>query len=397
MISTKEAEAIIQGARLPYEIESVSLDYSLGRVLAEPLYADRDFPPFHRVAMDGIAIVYETYEQGQRSFPIAAMAPAGTPQVHLNDTRQCVEVMTGTILPAHTDTVIRYEDLRIEGKIAFIEKDVQVKAKQNVHRRGSDRRSGDLLVTKGQRIGAADIGIAATVGKTELDVVRPPRCIVISTGDELVAPNMVPAPHQIRRSNVYNLKAALQKHGVPADDMHLVDDRAHLVRILQSVLESYELVILSGGVSKGKFDYVPQVLEDLGVRKLFHGVRQRPGKPLWFGHSARNVVFALPGNPVSSYMCTMRYVLPWLDKVMGLKPKEKVMAVLGEDFTFKPDLTYYLQVKISYSKKGELLAYPIAGGGSGDLANLTKVDAFLELPRGKEHFYVGEVYEVYFF
>ncbi|MFK7806476.1 MAG: molybdopterin molybdotransferase MoeA [Saprospiraceae bacterium] len=396
MTTLNQALQTILDNTIPVKTEKTQLANALGRVLAEPLYADRDFPPFDRVTMDGIAILYQSFESGQLDFPIFGVAAAGSPQAILENPKNCLEVMTGAMLPLGTDTVIRYEDLEINDGKATIVVD-KIKSQQNVHAKGLDRTKGDLLVAPGKYIGPAEIGIAATIGHKEINVIKAPKTIVISTGDELVSVHERPAAHQIRRSNVHNIISALQQRGVSAEALHLNDDRPILIELLSTVLENFELVILSGGVSKGKFDYVPDVLMELGVNRLFHGVKQRPGKPFWFGSNGKSVVFALPGNPVSSYMCTTRFIQPWLDKTMNLPERKIPNAVLTNDFTFKPDLTYLLQVRVSYNDQGQILATPIEGSGSGDLANLTTVDAFLELPQGKNLFKKGEVYPLYLF
>jgi molybdopterin molybdotransferase len=171
---------------------------------------------------------------------------------------------------------------------------------------------------------------------------------------------------------------------------HLRDNKEILSSSLKEILDNHDVVILSGGVSKGKFDFIPDVMEDLGIKKLFHQVSQRPGKPFWFGTGNRKVVFALPGNPVSTYMCFYRYVKPWLLKSLGVTERLP-QAILSADFAFKPALTYFLQVRIAY-ESGKLMAHPDAGGGSGDFANLKNIDGFLELPLGGSSFKAGEVF-----
>jgi molybdopterin molybdotransferase len=177
--------------------------------------------------------------------------------------------------------------------------------------------------------------------------------------------------------------------GWKGDQFHLPDDKDTLRRSLEKILKQYDNVILSGGVSQGKFDFIPGVLESLGVKKVFHQVSQRPGKPFWFGASAEGkTAFALPGNPVSTFMCFYRYILPWLWKSLGVEVQPQY-AVLAEDFTFTPRLTYFLQVSVK-NDGGMLMAYPDAGGGSGDFANLKKIDGFLELPMERSEFKAGE-------
>jgi len=397
MISVKEAKEIIEGTIHDFGIEEVVLGNAIGRVLREDLVADRDFPPYDRVTMDGIAISFSSYENGNRKFQIEGVAAAGAAQMSLQKNENCLEVMTGSILPKNCDTVIRYEDLNIEDGFAnvLIENLVH---KKNVHQQGEDRLQNSKVVTAGKIISPAEIGVAATVGKSKIIVSRLPKAIIISTGDELVEIDQQPLAHQIRKSNVYRLKATLAHHGIAAETAHLNDNFDEIVNQLKSILEKYEVVILSGGVSKGKFDFLPKAFETLGVTKLFHKIKQRPGKPFWFGKSPEGAtVFALPGNPVSSFMCTQIYFIPWLRACLQLPELNRPYAILQRDTIFKPDLVYFLQVKISYNNEAQILATPIDGNGSGDLANLVDADAFLQLPRGKDHFKKGETFPIFFY
>ncbi|MEM9820142.1 MAG: molybdopterin molybdotransferase MoeA [Bacteroidota bacterium] len=396
LIPIEQATQTVLSHLIHLDNEQVPLEKALGRILREDLFADRDFPPYHRITMDGIAIRYSAFENGIRRFPIQAIQAAGAPQDTLADEKHCLEVMTGAILPNGTDTIIRYEDLNIQNGIAEITVD-SIRAQQNVHHQGSDRKQGSLIVRAGQRISPAEIGVAATIGKTALTVARLPKVVIITTGDELVKVGAQPLPHQIRSSNVYKIKTALADWGIPATALHLLDDKASMQSQLSACLEQYEVLILSGGVSKGKFDFVPEVLSNLKVTKYFHRVAQRPGKPFWFGGTEKNRVFALPGNPVSSFMCLQRYFMPWIRASLGLPAMASTFAILNQDFHFKPNLTYFLQVKTNFDAHGQLLARPIEGNGSGDLANLVDADAFLELPRGQARFEKGVVYPIWFY
>lgn len=397
MISVEEAVRIIQETVKDFGIEPIALEQSVGRVLREDLYADRDFPPYDRVTMDGIAICRESFQNGRRRFPIAGVAAAGSPQMELKSPKQCLEVMTGSILPVGADAVIRYEDLEISDKVATIILD-EVKPEQNIHKRGEDRQKGALIVAKGRKLSPAEIGVAATIGKAQIQVSRLPKTIVISTGDELVEVEETPLPHQIRRSNVYRLKATLMRYGVPVDTFHLQDNMTEILQSLENILEEYEVVLMSGGVSKGKFDYLPEALAKLGVKKMFHRIAQRPGKPFWFGQAPNgSLVFALPGNPISSFLCTHRYFMPWLDACLGLPTVAAPKAILQQDVTFKPDLTRFLEVRLDYDDAGRILAWPVQGNGSGDLANLVDADAFLELPRGRDAYEKGAVFSLFFY
>jgi molybdopterin molybdotransferase len=182
---------------------------------------------------------------------------------------------------------------------------------------------------------------------------------------------------------------------VAGDIYHLADDKQVIESELSKLLETYQVLILSGGVSKGKADFVPEVLEQLGVTKLFHEVAQKPGKPFWFGRAAGGaMVFALPGNPNSTFLCFYRFVKPWLLKTLGGKPALKMHAILREDVSFKPNLTYFLPVKVSEAASGMLQAHPIRHGGSGDLASLLEADGFLELPAQQSFFASGDIYPI---
>lgn len=392
MITIQQATKIVLDNTIDLQTETIKLENAIGRQLRENLIADRPFPPFNRVAMDGIAIRFADFENGQRTFPIIGVQAAGSSQLFVSESGVCVEVMTGAMLPKGVDTVIRYEDILIEKNQARVQVET-IKNGQNVHKKGTDRTQGEILVKTGQLISPAEVGVAATVGKSELQVTKLPKVAIISTGDELVNVSEIPKPYQIRSSNVYTISTLLKQYQIKPELFHIVDNQQATIKKLRVLLNDFDVLILSGGVSKGKFDYIPAALESLNVEKLFHRVRQKPGKPFWFGKNVANkVVFALPGNPASSFMCTNRYFLPWLRASMNLQPLNYQYVTLAENFTFKANLQYFLQVKINYEKDGQMTAKPLAGKGSGDLANLADVDGFLELPAEKTDFLKGEVY-----
>ena len=394
MITAAEAKSIVFGQAKDFGIVEVPLKQSLGRILREEIAADRDMPPYDRVTMDGIAITYATYASGQRSFPIVGIAAAGSPQLHIEDPTTCVEIMTGAIMPTGVDTVVPYEKIEVVEGIATIIEDT-IKPAVNIHRKGEDRKAGDVLLSPGIKVSSVDIGVCATVGKSMVKVSRLPRAVVISSGDELVEIDEQPQAHQIRKSNVFRLKAVLNQHNVKVDTLHILDDKREIIPALEKCIADYDLIVISGGVSKGKFDFLPEALEQVGVQKLFHRVLQRPGKPFWFGvHPQGSTVFAFPGNPVSSFMCMQNYLVSWLSQSLLANPQPVVKAKLTHDVIFEPDLTYYLEVKIDFSDQGEVLATPVRGHGSGDLANMVDADAFIELPQGKDLFKAGEVYPI---
>lgn len=397
MITVEEAEELILSNAGDYGAEIVLFEESLGRVLAETIKADRDLPPFNRVSMDGIAIKYADFEQGLTTFTIKATQAAGDTPVNVAQEGECVEIMTGAALPESVDTVIRYEDLEInDGKVTL--QVSEIKKGQNIHVRGADRKQGDVVLTPGRVITPAVISMVASVGETELRVMRKPRVVIVSSGDELVDVAAKPTPYQIRRSNSYMVKAVLAQIGIDAGMVHIPDEPEAIKSILQQCLVNFDVLLLSGGISMGKFDYIPQVLKELQVEQIFHKVQQRPGKPFWFGKQAGgSVVFAFPGNPVATFMCTHRYFIPWLNKSLGAQTKPATYAVLNADITFLPPLQYFLQIKLKFAEDGRLLATPVEGNGSGDFANLADTDAFMELPLNKNEFKKSEAYRVWVF
>ena len=395
MVTVEAAQRLINKETLQLETEEVKIANALGRILGEDLYADLDFPSYDSIRMDGIAINFAAFESGRRTFKIEKLNAAGMPQATLENSENCIEIMTGAVCPINADTNIRYEDLKIENGNATIQIENITKG-QNIHRKGKNRKQGDLIIPKGRRITAAEIGVAATIGKPSLKVIKPPKIAVVSSGDELVEVAQNPKPHQKRRSNPFACQAQLAAMNISSDLFHLIDDEASIHENLAKILDEYDVVILSGGVSMGKFDLIPKGLERLGVEKSFYKVYQRPGKPFWFGtHKAKNVkVFAFPGNPVSIFVGMEAYLLPWLRRQMGMNIKTYPKVVLAEEVNFKPDLLHYMQVHLETDDQGRTLAFPRKGKGSGDHANLADVSGFIILPRGKDVFEVGECFEL---
>ena len=294
-------------------------------------------------------------------------------------------------MPIGVDTVIRYEDLELTEGTATINLDA-LNHKQNVHFKGIDIAKGTVIVPKGKRLSSAEINIAAAVGKASLKVRKMPKVVIFSTGDELVPVHQTPELHQIRRSNIYGIQATLKEWGVESTLQHLADDKEEMLHTISELLKDYDLFIFTGGVSKGKFDYLPDVLEELQVKKHFHKIQQRPGKPFWFGSNADGKkIFALPGNPVSSFVCVYMYLQFWLLKSLNIA-QETLYVKLKNDIEFAPDLVYFLEATLESQADGSLVAKATKGNGSGDFANLVKTDGFLILPQNKSQFFANEIY-----
>ncbi len=383
LVTPAQAETLIEQHLTCLPIESLPLTQAAGAVLRENIYAERDQPPFDRVAMDGIAIATAGVPASAGRLRVAGTQAAGDPPQELVDPETCIEIMTGAMLPRGCDAVVPVEQVQRTGEYAEISRK-PVQPWQNVHRRGSDCRQGALLLAAGTRLSAPEVAIAAGAGMARLRVSAQPLIVVISTGNELVEPGEVIEPHQVRRSNAYGITASLRQHGFArvADD-HLRDDEAELTERLDFHLRTHDVLILSGGVSMGKLDLVPRVLEKLGVALVFHHVAQRPGKPMWFGVSqAGPAVFALPGNPVSTLVCLSRYVLPALRAAMGQAPSAPPRIALMSPVEVKAPLAFYMPVKLRHDDWSRTSAEPCPTNGSGDFMSLAGTDGFVELPPG---------------
>jgi len=393
VLTPAEADALIGQHLQCLPIESLPLTQCAGAVLRENIYAERDQPPFDRVAMDGIALDSRAAVAGRRSFRVQATQAAGDPPLTLAASSGCIEVMTGAVLPLGCDCVVPVEDLTVAEGEAALAAAARIEPWHNVHRRGSDTRQGTLLVSSGTRLSAPEIAIAAAAGMARIRVSSQPMLAVISTGNELVEPGEPVLAHQVRRSNAYAIVGALREHGFQrvADD-HLQDDADELRERLRFHLETHDVLVLSGGVSMGKFDLVPQVLEELGVHAIFHKVAQRPGKPLWFGVAPSGAaVFGLPGNPVSTLVCLTRYVLPALFGSLGQTPPLPERLALGAPAAVTTQLTSFLPVRIEQDDWGRPWVMPAPTNGSGDFTALAGTDGFVELPPGPNTYKKGFV------
>jgi molybdopterin molybdotransferase len=390
MLTPAQAETLIEQHLSCLPIESLPLTQAAGAVLRENIYAERDQPPFDRVAMDGIALMSGGTQTGR--LRICGTQAAGDPPARLTDPEGCIEIMTGAMLPQGCDAVVPVEQIRRAGEFAEIGRKT-ISPWQNVHRRGSDCPQGALLLPAGTRLSAPEVAIAASAGMARLRVSAQPMIVVISTGNELVEPGEIIEPHQVRRSNAYGITASLRQHGFNrVSDDHVRDDEAELTERLGFHLRTHDVLILSGGVSMGKLDLVPQVLEKLGVSMVFHHVAQRPGKPMWFGVSHTGpAVFALPGNPVSTLMCLARYVLPALRAAMGQAPRDPTRISIDSPVEVKVPLAFFMPVTLKTDEWGRTSAQPRPTNGSGDFTSLAGTDGFVELPPGPGTFPKGFV------
>ncbi|MDE0455422.1 MAG: molybdopterin molybdotransferase MoeA [Gammaproteobacteria bacterium] len=395
-LTVAQADRLIRETVAAWPAETVALDAAAGRVLRQNVLAERDLPPYDRATMDGIAMRWRAWSAGQREFPLEGMQSAGQAPGALSNAGAAWRIATGAPLPQDADTVVPVERLSETNGGVRIDDDYRPKRGQFIHRQGSDRRAGALLLKEGQRIGGVEMALLSANGVARPRVGPDPRIALVSTGDELVGLDSRPESWQVRSSNGPAMSALLRRHGFgKVAATHAPDDPDVLAERIRTALSDSDAMILSGGVSKGAKDYVPGVLTELGARPVFHRIRQRPGFPLWFGMHAGKPVFGLPGNPVSSLVCLRRYVIPALNMAQGAQAPAPEHAALSDEVSFRPSLTWFLPVRLSTDRDGRFLAHPRQTNTSGDFASLARTDGFAQLPANRTRFPAGHIARIF--
>ncbi|CBW26270.1 putative molybdenum cofactor biosynthesis protein [Halobacteriovorax marinus SJ] len=398
MLSASEAHNEVLAADIDKEIYKVitrETTSSRGYVLAQDIVATRSHPPFNRVMMDGIAISFDGVSL--REFKKQGIARAGEECKSLLSSDHCIEVMTGAPLPMGCDCVIPYEEIIENEKSFLLSESSHPKRNQFIHPLGVDYQRDDKLISKGTLINSGALSIIYSQGLSSVEVYQLESVAIISTGDELVDLGEKVLDHQIYRSNSYVIKNEIESFftGAKVSLYHFNDDKEEILEGLASIVQKYKVIIISGGVSKGKFDFIPQCLEELGIKKAFHKVRQRPGKPLFFGKGARGqVVFGLPGNPVSSFVNTRRHIIPLLQKSFLNSEVTTVDVFSDRELELGSDFTFFIPAKISFLE-GRVVASPRLGHNSGDFSKLTETDGFFEVPAPLGRIEMNKQYQFY--
>lgn len=377
LLTPSQADKIIQETTPTLPSETIPFQEALARTLRAPLSADRPFPPFDRVTMDGIAC--RMSDLPLAPLTIQGLHPAGSPAPEALKRGHCWQIMTGAVLPPDCDTLIPVEELILSGNSVTLSSQCHPTAGQHIHREGSDCPTGATLLAAGTVLKPSHLGLAATIGATELLVTRKPRVRILTTGDELVLPCETPLPYQLRQSNGPALVAACQDLTTPSHQ-HLPDDLAATISALEAALPACDLILLSGGISKGKKDYIRPALESLLGPPTFHGIAQRPGKPLayWKPSSKSPPIFALPGNPNSTLTTFFRYALPALHRLAGNTPTQPITLPLTTSLEPHPQLTLFLPVTLLSS--GQLEVH--RPQNSGDFASALTATGFIEVAPG---------------
>lgn len=377
MISFPQAFALTLQHAPRMGVERCAIENASGRVLRSAVVADRDFPPYDRVMMDGFALRWSAIQAGVRKFLIGNSAPAGHAQVALPEAFDgCSEVMTGAVLPAGAECIVPVEWTRRVGDTVFLldEKSL-IEQGRFIHRCGSDRQQGEEILLPGMLLGSREMGVAASCGAHQLDVSRQPCIAVIPTGDELVVVDTIPQPHQIRQSNGYAIAAALQRDGYACEVIQPWRDTGEREKWWDD-LSKYDWLIFTGAVSMGRHDFLPRWLEEMSCEKIFHGVAQRPGKPMGFWRGAEGqAILALPGNPVSALTGLHTLALPALAVGSCRLPCPKRWVTAAEPFPGIPKMTQHLPVKVDADGR----AHPAPCGNSGDFIGLLRSDGFVSI------------------
>ncbi len=395
LLSFSEARRVVEGyatCLAPSRAEMLPLLQAAGMVLAEDLRADRDFPPFPRSTRDGFAVRASDVQTVPARLLCRGEIRAGASEQESAirvQPGEAVEIMTGAPVPAGADAVVMVEHTERSGDVVVVQRSVV--AGENVVAMGAEARQGDVMVTRGQRVNHAVVAVAAALGRADVAVHRRPRVAILATGDEVVDINLRPGPNEIRNSNSYSLAAQVQAGGAEAMILPVARDEAdELALLLRKGFEA-DLLLITGGVSMGKYDLVEQVLASFEAEFFFTGALIQPGKPVVFGEveldGARTPFFGLPGNPVSTMVTFQLFVQPVLDGLMGAAPRPLpfAQATLKADFSSKTGLVRFLPAKLSGSiekPEVELLRWQ----GSGDLMATSQANCYIVVPPDQPQF-----------
>ena len=373
--------------------ENIEIEQAFGRILAEPVLADRDYPPFNRSTRDGFAVrAADAPAPGARLECIGELRAGGVFEGEVG-LGQCVEIMTGAGVPSGADAVVMIEHTRRNGRMITLDR--EAKLGDHIVPHGSESRAGTLLVAAQSRIGYVEMALAAQAGATRLTVFTPPRVAILSTGDEVVDARTPPGPLQVRNSNGISLEVLARTAGAqPIQLGNAPDEKNALRKSIERGLEA-DILVLSGGVSMGKYDLVEQVLADLGAEFHFTGVAIRPGRPAVFATCRNKLVFGLPGNPVSTMVTFELFVLPAIDLLGGALPRPVPVfrAKLATPAREKGPMVHFLPARIEWEGR-EARATQLRWQGSGDIVALALANGFLVIGPERPEIEAGEWVDV---
>ncbi|MBU3915287.1 molybdopterin molybdotransferase MoeA, partial [bacterium] len=366
MISVLEAQKRIFDCAVRLSSQTIPVEHSLSYVLVNDVTADRPIPPFNRVAMDGFAVKSSDFRSPTVKLKLRGKIQTGVETDLIIDKGEAVQIMTGAPCPEGADAVVKVENSQTDGEWVTLTEPKMVTG-LNIAPKGEDAAQGKVLIKAGTALTTAGIAICASVGIAEVEVYRKPTIRIISTGTEIIPPGQTPLPHQIRDCNSFTLRAMSSGLNIKADFLGIgEDDTGVISQMIKEGLKA-DILILSGGVSMGEFDYVPKLLAKNGVETVFHHVKVKPGKPLWFGKKgSKTYVFGLPGNPVSVQTCFRVFVEPLIRKLAGNKTPESISLKLplAEDVVSKTQREHYMPGCFHVQDgKTHIKRIPIRGSG----------------------------------
>lgn len=376
MIEFSEALQLILNQAHSFGTEKIGIDNALGRILAKNIYSDRDYPPFNRASMDGYAVRFQDFEKEIRNFKLIETIYAGESTDKVIEKGECYKIMTGAAVPLSADFIVRVEDSKIEHDSSVSLIDDNINKYKNIAKQGEDTKQGNLVLSKGNVINAAIWATLAVLGKAEIEVQKLPKVAIITTGNEIKQVFEPVNSVQIRDSNSFTIKALLNKFKIDEIEKYNVkDEKLQIEEVLSKALKN-DILIITGGVSAGDADYIPETLQKIGVQKIFHKVKIKPGKPIWFGITENKaVVFALPGNPFSVQVACKIFLEPFLNASFQTQLlKNETHIYTGTERIKINQLDEFLPSKFNYNTLGlELCPY----NGSGDISAILNSDGLI--------------------
>lgn len=366
--SYAQALEMILAQSLTFDTEWINIEDCVGKILAENIATDRDYPPFNRAAMDGIA-THSSFCEACSDLHISETIFAGQAATRSLNAGECYRIMTGAPVPPSADIVIKIEDIKIENGKAFLNAKNNIKPFQHIAKQGEDFKKDEIAIHKNALINYGEIAVLASLGKKSIKVYKNPKVAIVSTGNEVKNIDEDVSETQIRDSNSHVIASFFKGQGInPTHRTHVADEPAEIEATLKKLIEGNEITVISGGVSAGEADFIPSILSKLGVKNIFHKAAIRPGKPVWFGILPHGgVVFALPGNPLSVQVACRIFIKPFLQKCFGLSYGPDFYLPLGPERIQKVALDEFIPVKIA-SLDNKSFLQPVSFNGSGDIS-----------------------------
>lgn len=391
MISTEKAWKLILKNTTFLKSSGINISESCGCVLSRNVISPVSLPPFNQSAMDGYAIQYSDYLNNKRPKIIGEVAAGNVFSTKLKK-GQSVRIFTGAPVPTGADTVVMQEKTERINNVIVIN-DTTLKKGSNIRTLGSQIKKGHTALPKGYVLTAGAIGYLAAMGITTVNIISKPKVVIIATGSELVKPGKKLQQGKIYESNSYALDAALQSINIkPISSLSVTDSEAKILNCLKLSIQKADLILICGGISVGDYDFVGKSLKKLGVKNIFYKIKQKPGKPLFFGKSGNTLIFGLPGNPAAVLSCFYEYVFPAIQIMQGKKNTflKKVKLPISKDYSKKQGLSFFLKGKIS---GGTVI--PLEGQESFVLSSFALADCLIYLPEDSENIKAGEMVEVH--